>query len=145
MSVLIWSEDKELAYQLLAKASELADKMGTKTYVLALDDAQGYINQGANVVLMAKLGEFAVEPYRAALLKAIEVSGAETVLIGASKRGKEIAPRIAAALGAGCMTECNNVEFVDGEIVIEYECALIVQLGIDLVGIICRINFNSSP
>ncbi len=119
MSVLVWSEDRELAYQLLAKASELAGKMGTKTYVLAGDEAQGYINQGADRVLVAELGEFAVEPYRAVLLKAVEVSGAETVLIGASKRGKEVAPRIAAALGAGCMTECNNVEYIDGEIIVE--------------------------
>jgi electron transfer flavoprotein alpha subunit len=119
MSVLVFSEDREHAYQLLAKAAEIAEKKGTEAYVLASDDPQGYIDQGADKVLQADLGEFTVEPYRAALLEAVKESGAETVLIGATKRGKEIAPRIAAALGVGCMTECSNVEYVDDKIVIE--------------------------
>jgi electron transfer flavoprotein alpha subunit len=119
MSILVFSEDREHAYQLLAKATEIAEKKGTEVYALAVDDPQGFINQGADKVLLAELGEFAVEPYRAALLKAVMVSGAETVLIGATKRGKEIAPRIAAALGAGCMTDCTSVEYSDDEIVVE--------------------------
>ena len=119
MSVLVYSEDREQAYQLLSKASEIAEKMGGQVYAVALDEPQSYINQGADKVLQADLGEFAVEPYRAALLKAVEVSGAKTVLIGATKRGKEIAARIAAALGAGCMTECTKVDYVDGEVVVE--------------------------
>ena len=119
MSVLVWSEERELAYQLIAKGVELAEKKGSEVYVLVSGDGQDYVNQGASKVLVAELGEFAVEPYRDSLLKAVTVSGAEIVLIGASKRGKEAAPRIAAALGVGCMTECNNVELVDGELVVE--------------------------
>ena len=119
MSILVFSEDKEQIYQLLGKASELAQKMGGEVYALASDEPQSYINHGANKVLQANLGEFALEPYRAALLKAVEASGAETVLIGATKRGKELAPRIAAALGVGCMTECNKVDYIDGELVVE--------------------------
>lgn len=119
MSVLVWSEDKEIAYQLIAKGVELAGKLGSEVYALASGDAQEYINQGAEKVLVAELGEFSVEPYRGALLKAVEVSGAEIVLIGASKRGKEAAPRVAAALGVGCMTECNNIDLVEGELVVE--------------------------
>jgi len=119
MSILVWSEDREHAYQLIAKGVELAEKKGSGVYALAPGDAQEYINQGANKVLVAELGEFSVEPYRGALLKAVEVSGAEIVLIGASKRGKEVAPRVAAALGVGCMTECNSVDLVDGELVVE--------------------------
>ena len=119
MSVLVWSEDREHAYQLIAKGVELAEKQGSVVYALVSGEAQDYINQGASKVLVAELGEFSVEPYRGALLKAIELSGATIVLIGASKHGKEIAPRIAAALGVGCMTECNNVDIVDGELVVE--------------------------
>jgi len=119
MSILVWSEDKEHAYQLIAKGVEIAEKKGSGVYALASGDAQEYFNQGADKVLVADLGEFSVEPYRGALLKAVEVSGAEIVLIGASKRGKEVAPRVAAALGVGCMTECNYVDLVDGELVVE--------------------------
>jgi len=119
MSVLVWSEDKEHAYQLIAKGVELTEKKGSEVYVLVSGDAQDYINQAADKVLVAELGEFSVEPYRGALLKAVELSGAEIVLIGASKRGKEVAPRIAAALGVGCMTECTSVDLIDDELVVE--------------------------
>ena len=119
MSILVFSEDKEQAYQLLGKASELADQMGGEVYSLVSDEPQAYINQGANKVLQTILGDFTVEPYRAALLNAIEASGAETVLLGATKYGKELAPRIAAALGVGCMTDCNKIDYVDGELVVE--------------------------
>jgi len=119
MSVLVWSEDKEHAYQLIAKGVELTEKKGSEVYVLVSGDAQDYINQAADKVLVAELGEFSVEPYRGALLKAVELSGAEIVLIGASKCGKEVAPRIAAALGVGCMTECTSVDLIDDELVVE--------------------------
>ncbi len=119
MSILVFSEDLELAYQLLAKASELATKMNKEVYCLASETPEDYIKQGADKVLQAELGDFAIEPYRAALLKAVEISDAELILMEATKRGKELAPRIAAALNAGCMTECNKVEYIDGEIVIE--------------------------
>jgi electron transfer flavoprotein alpha subunit len=119
MSILVFSEDRELAYQLLAKASELAGKMGKEVYCLASETPEEYMKQGADKILEAELGDFAVESYRAALLKAVEASDAELILMGATKRGKELAPRIAAALNAGCMTECNKIDYVDGEVVIE--------------------------
>ena len=40
MSVLVFSEDKEHAYQLLAKAAEIAEKKGSEVYALASDDPQ---------------------------------------------------------------------------------------------------------
>lgn len=119
MSILVFSEDRELAYQLLAKASELAEKMSKEVYCLASETPEDYIKQGADKILQAKLGDFTLESYRAALLKAVEASDAELILMGATKRGKELAPRIAAALNAGCMTECNKVDYIDGEVVIE--------------------------
>ncbi len=119
MSILVFSEDSEVSLQLLGKAVDLAGKMSTDVYCLASSDPEKYVKQGADKVLVADLGEFTVEPYREALLKAVEASGAETVLIGATRRGKEIAPRIAAALGVGCMTECSKVDYIDGELVVE--------------------------
>lgn len=119
MSILVFSEDREVSYQLLGKAVELVGKTGGETYCLAVSEPQEYINQGAAKVLVAKLGDFSVEPYRNALLKSVAASDADTVLIGATRRGKEIAPRIAAALGVGCMTECSWIDYVDGELVVE--------------------------
>jgi electron transfer flavoprotein alpha subunit len=119
MSVLVFSEDKELSFQLLAKASELTSKTGSNTYALVNESPEDYINQGAEKVMFVNYNENSLESYRAALLRAIDESKAETVLIGATKLGKEIAPRISAALGVGCMTDCFNIDFLDGEIVVE--------------------------
>jgi electron transfer flavoprotein alpha subunit len=119
MNILVWSEDKEIAFQLLAKATELAEKMSSEIFVLSQGEIQEYFNHGASKVISAELGDFAIEPYKAALLKAVDLSDAHIVLIGASKRGKEIAPRIAAALNVGCMTECNKVDYIDGEVIVE--------------------------
>jgi len=119
LSILVFSEGKELAYQLLSKAVELAAKMNVIVCVLASDYPQDYINQGAERVLVSNLGEFSVEKYKAALLKSIETSDSDIVLIGSTKQGKEIAARIAAALRVGCMSDCNRVDYIDGEIIVE--------------------------
>ncbi len=121
MTILVYSEDMELSFQLLAKARELADAKGVEVVALVTEGApQDYINQGADKALTVDgLGVFAVAPYRAALLKAVEAVNPETILVGATKRGKELAPRIAASLGVGCMTECNNITLEDDKLMIE--------------------------
>ncbi|MFA9496517.1 MAG: electron transfer flavoprotein subunit alpha/FixB family protein [Candidatus Bathyarchaeota archaeon] len=121
MSFLVYSEDRELAFQILAKARELADAKGSEVVALVTDGSpQDYVNQGADRALSVDgLGAFAVAPYRAAVLKAVDEVAPELIMMGATKRGKELAPRIAAALGVGCMTECYNVDLEDGRIVVE--------------------------
>lgn len=119
MSLLVYSENRELAYQLLGKAAKLAEKMDSMVYCLAEDEPEVYLSYGADKVLVAELGEKGVEPLRDALIEAVEISGAETVLLGATKLGKELAPRVAATLGVGCLNECNKVDYVDGEIIVE--------------------------
>lgn len=121
MTFLVFSEDKELAFQLLAKARELADAKGVAVAALVTDGApQDYINQGADKALTVEgLGAYSIIPYRAAVLKAVEAVSPEAIIIGATKRGKELAPRVASALSVGCMTECNNIALEDGKLVIE--------------------------
>ena len=121
MSFLVYSEDRELAFQILAMARELADVKGSEVVALVTDGApQEYINQGADKALsVGGLGSFALAPYRAAVLKAIDEEAPEFILMGATKRGKELAPRVAAALGVGCMTECYNLSLEDGRLEVE--------------------------
>jgi len=121
MSFLVYSEDKELAFQILAKARELAVEKGSEVIALVTDGApQDYINQGADKALNVEgLGSFALTPYRAAMLKAVDEAAPEHILIGATKRGKELGPRIAAALGVGCMNECYSMRLEDGKLVVK--------------------------
>jgi len=125
--VLAYSEDNELALQLLGKARELADKLGSdlKTLIIGhgIDEADMPVKANADVVYLiddVKLGNFDVELYRTALLASIKKSSPEIILIGATKSGKELAPRVAAALNTGCMTECISLDLdAQGRLVAE--------------------------
>jgi electron transfer flavoprotein alpha subunit len=90
VSFLVFSEDRELAFQLLGKARELADKMGSEVAALATGaDPMEYFSQGADrVYTVSGIGEFSVEPYGAAVVEAVKAANPSTVFIGATKRGK---------------------------------------------------------
>ncbi len=120
-SVLVYSEDRELALQLLGKGRELAIKIGAELVMLTVghkrSDTNELLEHGADKVIVVddpRLSRFEVEPYRAAVLGAVKAVNPEMILIGATKRGKELAARVAAALDTGCMTECFHLE-VDGD------------------------------
>ena len=121
MSFLVFSEDRELAFQLLGKARELADETGSEVSALAAGlEPQEYVRQGADrVYTVDGLARFSVEPYGAAVVEAVKAANPSTVFIGATKRGKEFAPRVASALGVGCMNECSGVGLEDGAVVVE--------------------------
>ena len=118
--VMVYSEDKEIELQLLGKGRELAAKLDTELHAVLIGseitDADTLIEHGADKVYVAdhpRLAHFAVEPHRAAILEAVRTASPEILLIGATKRGKELAPRIAAALDTGCMTECIGLDVDD--------------------------------
>jgi electron transfer flavoprotein alpha subunit len=120
-NVLAFSEDRGLLIQLLGKGKELADSLGGELNVLLvgsnISDPGESAQYGSTKTLVADgpgFEHFSVEAYRAAFLKAVEASEPGIILIGATKRGKELAARVAAALDTGCMTECLSLE-VDEE------------------------------
>lgn len=118
--VLVYSEDSELQLQLLGKGVELAEKLGSELYSVILgseiENFDVMIEHGADKVYVVDrpgLSLFALEPYRAALIEIVKVVSPEIIIIGATKRGKELAARIAAALDTGCMTECIELNLDD--------------------------------
>jgi len=117
MNVLTFSEDRELGLQLLSKGKELAEKTGGELSALAIGaqvpDPQEYLTHGADKVYIAEnqaFDIFSVESHKAVALQALETVNPGIILIGATKRGKELAARVAAAVDAGCMTECIDVD-----------------------------------
>jgi len=125
-NVLVYSEDPELGLQLVGKGRELADSLGGVLCVVlvgsGMSDPYVPAKHGADTVYViddARLAHFDAETYKTALLKAVEASEPHVVLIGATKRGKELSARVAAALDTGCMTECMSLELEDGKLVAE--------------------------
>ena len=119
MSVLIYSEEPGLRLELLGKGRELADAMDSKLIALHIGEGEPeeLIRYGADLVYVAEhpmLREWSLKPYRSVLLKAVEEASPSVILIGATKRGKELAASLAASLGVGLLTECLSLK-LEGE------------------------------
>jgi len=124
--VLVYSDDKKITLELLSKGSELAKELGKKQTAVIIgkaDDAlaKEYIAYGADKVFVAEtdLDSFKAEEYAGYLENVIKETGAETILIGSNKNGKELASRLAAKLDAGCVTDCTNLYLKDKKLTVE--------------------------
>ncbi|UCD45520.1 MAG: electron transfer flavoprotein subunit alpha/FixB family protein [Candidatus Bathyarchaeota archaeon] len=119
-TVLAYSENHEIMLQLLAKGRELADKVGVDLCALTVNPSDGrpgeLVEHGADKVYVVddpSMENFRVEPYRSVVLEAVNIAQPDIILIGATKRGKELAARVASALDTGCMTECFQLDVDD--------------------------------
>lgn len=104
--------------ELIGKGSELANKLQTQLTAVMLghdvkDQAKELIGYGAHKVIIvddSQLKEFHVEPYLSALTQLTKQHKPELFLMGSTKRGKELAARLAARLNAGCVPDCLELE-----------------------------------
>lgn len=122
--VLVYSDDKKLALELLAKASELGKELGKKVIAvtIGLDDSTSeYLDHGADVVINVETPQhqFKVEEYTSILEQIMKEHRNETVLIGSNKNGKELAGRLAAKLNAGCVMDCTKLYLHDKKLTTE--------------------------
>ncbi len=104
VKTLIYSENTELSLQLLGKALQMSEASA-----LALDAAQAETLSiyGARVYA-AKDCSF--DSLRAGLLEAVAKESPDLVMVGSTKRGRELAPRVAAALGSGYSGDCFDIQ-----------------------------------
>lgn len=119
MSVLVYSEKDEIAFELLAKARTVFpdDEM-----CAALIDsepserAKDYLAHGADIVHYACSGELkdATSDVHASILRnIIETNGIETILIGSTRRGKPLSALLAQMLSCGCVTDAIDLRIED--------------------------------
>lgn len=141
--ILIYSDNKRNSLELAGKGRELADQIKNQLLAVIIgkaedNEAKELIACGADKVVIAETGhvQFKVEEYTDVLESIINENSCETVLIGSTKNGKELAPRLAAKLKVGCVTDCVNL-FLEGE---KLTAERIVFSG----SAISRQQFNSS-
>lgn len=116
-NVWIFSENQELAAKLLAKGSELADQLQTRLVALLIGHgvesrAKELISYGADEVLVAdhpQLETFCPDAYLGVLTNLVKEHKPEILLVGSTRRGKELATRLATRLNAGCIPNCDNL------------------------------------
>jgi electron transfer flavoprotein alpha subunit len=115
--VWVFSEDMDLMLELLGKASELAEKLQIESAAVLLghqikrkaDQLFGY---GANKVYVVDdplFKDSGSEPYVSGLTNLAQQYKPEILLVGSTRRGKELASRVASRLETGCVPDCTHL------------------------------------
>jgi electron transfer flavoprotein alpha subunit len=113
------------SWEAVGAARCLANELGGDVVACLLGDgglenvAQEAIAYGADRILVAAdatLAHFRVEPYAALLSRAIEEAAPDTVLFAATFRGRELGPALAVKLETGCVADCTELAFEDGQL-----------------------------
>jgi electron transfer flavoprotein alpha subunit len=115
---------REASYELASFAQKLAAASGRDVASLVVGQgaealAEAFSKKGGGTVHLAddaQLGHYCVATHGAAIRAAIEASGADVVLISNTPSGWDVAPRIAAGLDAGFVSDCFDVEADGGSL-----------------------------
>ncbi len=117
---------RKITYELLGKARELADARGGRVTALALGSgiaslADDLGAHGADRIFLADaplLSQYTTEAYAAVIAPLLRQEPPFLLLIGGTAPGRDLAPRLAARVDAGLVTDCATVDLADGRIVV---------------------------
>jgi len=106
-----------ITLETLSAARSLADTLGAYVYAVLMgesiaDVAQGLYQAGADGVRLAddpSLAQFDVAPYLGVLGELLRTEQPEVVLFGATRLGRELAPRMAQMLSGGLIENVTSV------------------------------------
>ncbi len=129
-SVFVWTEQSggtadSIGWEMIGVGGQLASIAGGQVIACVLGDgvdglAQDAIKYGADVAILvndATLASYRLEPYAATLASLVQEHQPAIFLMGASSRGRELAPYLAAKLGVGLAADCTEIEVQDGTLV----------------------------
>ncbi|MCQ6279593.1 electron transfer flavoprotein subunit alpha/FixB family protein [Bacillus sp. EB600] len=126
-NVLVFAESREgnirnVSIEALAAAKQVSN--GGKVIAIVFgSDSQTYVNQlahqGANevyVVQNSQLDSYSTDAYSQAFTQIIKEIQPDAIILGHTAIGKDLAPRIAARLDLGLISDCTGLEINDSEI-----------------------------
>ncbi|HHT9137925.1 MAG TPA: electron transfer flavoprotein subunit alpha/FixB family protein [Candidatus Wunengus sp. YC60] len=120
--IFTFSEDYETALEILAKGREIADSLRLELAAISIgkhDDIEDtYIFCGADKVYSID-SELHADIVVDCLCSLINQYKPELLLIGGTRLGKEVAPRIAQKFGVGCATDCVDFSLEKGEFIVK--------------------------
>jgi electron transfer flavoprotein alpha subunit len=123
--ILVYSDKPEAARELAFKGKEFAVALGLGLSAAALGaDAEGLVVEltafGADKIYVsddAALEGLHPDVVAEALAQIAGQAGATHVLVASTRRGKELAGRLAQKLGAGALSDVNTMGVKDGELI----------------------------
>lgn len=109
---------RDAGLELVALARKVAESSGREVKSLVIGSgvegiAADFAAKGGGetyVVDSPEVANYNVSMYKKAILAAVNAAGADLVLIANTPTGWDVAPRIAAALDCGFVSDCTNVE-----------------------------------
>jgi len=115
--VWVYSESIDLMEEMLNKAVELAGISQTEVAALLIgqdvkSQADEIIAYGANKVIVVDnpaLKNFQSEKYLSALTRLVRERKPEILLVGSTRKGREMAARLATRFETGCVPDCTNL------------------------------------
>jgi electron transfer flavoprotein alpha subunit len=121
--VMVFAEQEDgkihpVTFELLGKGRELADKLNVELSSVLLGhniekEAKELIYHGADKVFLFEhesLKEFDVIKYKENIVNLLKEVKPEIFLVGATKVGRTLAPRIAASLETGLTADCTDLD-----------------------------------
>ena len=125
--ILVYSEVESAALGLLTIGRELATELGKPLAIALLgeeaaDQADASFAHGASRAYVGNdpaLTVFQAGVYAAALAQIVDRAQADIILTASTRRGRELAPRLAQRLSAGCVTDATSLSLQDGRLVAE--------------------------
>ena len=125
----IWafSDDEELAIEMISGSLSLANNDSSNVVGICIgkgarERANTLARFGAGKVYLVEdqsLNMYSADTYVDALSNLAAKESPSVILIGANRRGRELAPRIAARLKAGCASGCSAVRLESGKLMME--------------------------
>jgi electron transfer flavoprotein alpha subunit len=128
--VFVWIDQSAgtadpIAWETIGAGRQVADALGGQVTACTLGDgidglAQETIQRGADTALLvndATLANYRLETYAATLVRLAQEHQPAVFLIGASNRGRELAPYVAAKLGVGLAADCTEIGVDGGSLV----------------------------
>jgi electron transfer flavoprotein alpha subunit len=125
--ILVYSELEETALGLLTKGRSLSAELNKPLSVALLGDGASsradvcFAHGAARAYLVDDpvLAHFQASTHAAALAQIVAQAEADILLIGSTRRGRELAPRLAQKLSAGCVTDAMGLSVQDNRLVTE--------------------------
>jgi electron transfer flavoprotein alpha subunit len=116
---------KKISLELLGCAHALAAAWSGKIVALVPGSGTAQVaaalgSRGADIVLTAEhplLQRYTTDGYATVVTEALRKETPAVALFGATSQGRDLAPRVAARLGAGIVTDCTSVQVQDGTLV----------------------------
>ncbi len=116
---------KKISLELLGRARDLAPALGGKVVAFVPGNgvstvAKGLGARGADTVYAADhalLQPYTADAYAQTISEALRAEQPTLVLIGSTAQGRDYAPRVAARLGAGIVTDCTSLVAAGGHLV----------------------------